>query len=393
MTAEAIISQEQRPLSQGEKSAWKSLRGRLKTSLDQSTLMLMGGRNSGLTINAGIINNSLSPSVMKPTSFPLTPDAVDRASVFADVLLGNKGKQPKANYTKGIGENDIANLPQTAVNFGVDGANKSGIVFRIVHGASEEVPLRSLTSALPALQMMDAMFQEGVTPPELQIVLANNISSAINDLSSEKVAKQAQLFAAAQQLYISHFFPHLQESVVLLEDAPFVEKSVVAQSLQSTARALDKINGRTLDKLSQKGAADMPADKKRMYGAAHPLFHDAIPKGLLIPLVDGQRDYVVPQTIISMGGTQEVDFYDIRSQVRELVDSSFPLVNTLQLFTRHGVPPYYMANGGDVSLSSIAGNSEIADVAEHDLRYLQRVSASRGDFHGFIDNLRERMAA
>src|SRR5206468_3403618 len=86
------------------------------------------------------------------------------------------------------------------------------------------------------------------------------------------------------------------------------------------------------------------------YGASHLLIHDTDIPGSLVPILPGQPDLLEePDVIISMGGHKEEFFYRLRYALKPKLGDHFKRVNTVQYFTRHHVPPYYMARDGDVA--------------------------------------------
>jgi len=92
-----------------------------------------------------------------------------------------------------------------------------------------------------------------------------------------------------------------------------------------------------------------------MYGAAHVVLHETSGDRVLRPLVDTNGQEIFPdQTILSAtgiinyGGIQELPFYALRQEARSI--SSLSILPSIQFFTRHHVPPYFMSEGGDLGL-------------------------------------------
>lgn len=91
-----------------------------------------------------------------------------------------------------------------------------------------------------------------------------------------------------------------------------------------------------------------------------------------------------PKSIISMGGRQERFFYRLRHEIKPSLPERYGEVLTFQFFTKHQVPPYYMASDGDVSMADGLGFSRIGLAAKYDLNYLRNQSVLRGDLEQFL---------
>lgn len=226
------------------------------------------------------------------------------------------------------------------------------------------------------------------------MIFANNISSRLDSLNAEKTIEQAQRFAEIARDYVQMFFSTLSKHVVFLKDTSLEKGSVLRGELLSIAAVLRDKTGKELrDALRIKGTNNGAARMYVFYGAAHPLFHDADIPGSLEPLLVNQPNILHPDTIISIGGYQEQDFYKLRHSLKPYLNAAYNTVKTLQFFTRNRVPPYYMARGGDISLDDVMSgrqSSEISAAAQHDLDYLKMVSNTRGRFSDFIEKQREK---
>ena len=303
-----------------------------------------------------------------------------------------------ADYIAGIGGYDYQNLPGIAVHLAKQG-DSARVVYRTVFGGSTETSIRSISAITPALQQMDrveSLEHTIVTPPkapQLQVVFANNLAASLKGMNYEVVADESRVVARVMQKYVREFFPSLIDSVVFLEDVSAEESPYVRSELAFLTDAMHAFASNGMkQKLLQKGT-NGSQELKTTYGAAHLLMHDSNDPRLLRPLLPEQPDAQVPEVIISMGGMQERDFYDIRFDLKPELDPTYNTIPTFQFFTRHSVPPYDMARGGDVSLASVIQNGVINTdamprAAKMDIEYLERVSKGRGDYDRFVAGLK-----
>jgi len=355
----------------------------------------------------GVIRGRLMPAlaaaIYEPTSDPLVNAEFNkRLPVVADILLGNTVGVLNVRYINAIGGgDDLENVAQIAIDLAEDKADETGTVIRMVFGATEKMPVRALSYPLPVLQMMVAMEEIGITPPQLQLVFANNISAGINEFSQDEVAAQTKLFVVAEQEYLKRFFPELSDRVVFLEDVPLESVGTLANDLQAIKKAIEEKGDRELlAQLLSKGGKDSIA-----YGGAHLLFHDLAPEGLLKP-VDGvvQPDMIIPQTMMSVGGRQEEIFYVLRMDAKKKGGLPFHAnqrVKTVQFVTDHAVPPYRMAKyrygdrfedmpNGDIALQDVGRNvyGLVDPTVVFDFAYHLQVSLARSNFVEFLGEKR-----
>lgn len=376
----------------GEGRLSRKLTNRMKSTFDASQLSLVGGRFTGETIKARHLMPALTSMIHVPIYDPLKEASFNTTlpKIAETLVVGNDDLRAR-NYIDAIGGEDFTNLPSVAVDLSLSGDSETGIVFRTVFGATEEMPLRALSYLVPALVLQDDFREKGVVPPQLQVVFANHFSSAVNSMNYEKVKEQTSLFSLVAREYITQFFPELADRVVFLEDVPLEKHFSLRKELDRYTTILASSEGEIKADLVRKGF-NSDLDDSLLYGAAHVLFHDANPQGLLNP-ISSQPDYVSPTTIINIGGAQEKFFYHLRQSLKDAVGVS-DQVRTLQLFTRHHVPPYYLAQGGDISLADVINGeslpTEIARAASYDLNYLNAESNRRGDFGSFLENLGDR---
>lgn len=350
-----------------------------------------GAFNSGSVVIVGNGGDKRSESARFRSALedvvvpPLT--VVERAGLdvalpkIYEAMLSMKG----TSYIDSIGGEDAHNLPSIGVQLALK-EEKPSVAFRVVFGATEEMPLRSISYLLPALLTMERVRAAGGELPQLQVILAQNISSRLNRLDLERVADQASKFSKTARAYVDEFFSDLCESVLFLEDAPMDVGGELREEVVSLARNHVHVSSASQEALIAKGNGSGRLNP--YYAAAHLLMHDRDGASYLRPMEGEQPDFVAPSSIVSFGGAQERLFYDIRQEMKPKLGPEYNSVRTLQYFTRHHVPPYYMARGGDISLDDLIyrepGDSPIAVAAVYDLDFLRSVSEAKGDYQKFL---------
>lgn len=376
------------------------LMNRCRYSFDSSQLALVGGNFDGKKVKspqlAPYLQNTVLPNM----------DSVDRAGfnlrlpeVYNVMLFLSNGTLFEEGYVEGIGGNDYGNIAQIGVDLAAE-REASGVVTRLVFGGVEEMPLRAISYLLPPLIYAEQMKKLGIETPQLQVIFANNISGALNHLDQERANDQSIRFAEFAHDFIREYFPEVSDSVVFLEDTPLNEGSVIREELLSVARVLNEhLSPEARESLLGKGNNGSNR-LNPFYGAAHLLVHDTNIPDILTPLIKDQPTTISPQVIISFGGYQERLFYKVRQEIKPHLGSEYQRVPTLQYFTKHRVPPYYMARGGDYSLDDALQGvafrpDSVATAAQKDLSYLESVTSKRGtvDFADFIASHAERIAA
>lgn len=308
--------------------------------------------------------------------------------VTEQMLLVGGTTSYEESYIEGLGGSDYQVLPEIAIKAALDGAPST--VIRLVYGATTEMPLRALSYLLPALIYMEHN-REVVL--QLQVIFVNNISSRLDRMDTPTASKEAKTFAGIAQDYIQNFFPDLGRKTVFLEDIPLDRGSDLRRRLLTLTTSLKNIApDDILDDLGRKAVNNGSGRTYAFYGAAHVLIHDIDIPGSLVPLLPDQPKIVAnPGVIVSIGGRKEEIFYRLRHALKPYLDSEYNHAKTLQFFTRHHVPPYYMARGGDIALKDITSNGykyvDVAPAALHDIDYLFKVSISRGDIGEFFAGL------
>lgn len=379
-------------ISQGRELPTR-LRNGMETVAQRSELTVIVGEFDGNRLSKHYLASAIGRVKYIPSENLIAEAQFYRGlPAVAGALVSSEPKLKEESYVSAIGGEDMQNLPQIAVDIASKGGRDSKSVMRIVYGASEKIPFRALSYMLPCLVMMEHMQKNGVDVPQLQVVFAFNTPNFRNGFDHRRVSQQARLFVSVVRGYVGEFFPNLSDKTVFLEDSPISQGSGVAQEYDRLTEALKQnVSGILKEKLLKKGI-DPSFEKNIAYGAAHVLFHDAALEGLLWPLTDDHSEMVHPHTIINIGGHQEKDFYILRNHLKSIAGIGENGVRTLQLFSRHRVPPYYMARGGDVLLEDVVRgrenySTEIAETALYDLKYFKKVSDRRGDTKGFIRNL------
>lgn len=291
--------------------------------------------------------------------------------------------EPSSNYISGLGSYDANNVIEVG-NRIVQG--KGGVVYRIVFGASEEVPLRALSYVIPSLELMSRLKDNGFDVPQLQVIFANHISGGLNGLDLGKVRSESFNLASCISRMARNHYSGVFDSIVFLEDQNPREAEFLSQALYNCSSCVkETILSADREILAGKGSGE--TDLNYLYAGAHLLVHDFdIP--MFSPVFASQELQKPAEVLISFGGIQEKLFYKIRHEVRTGL-SARRLVPTLQYFTRHHVPPYYMARGGDISLNAasgeILGGKTIAKAAESDLSLLVQKFGGYPELFEFLE--------
>lgn len=358
----------------------KKVQGRMRAAFDSSQLQVVGGQFDGKPAKSRHYSDALR-------NVSCGDEGIDTARFnvkmpfVTERLLGVRSIHP--TYIEGIGDDALENLPQTVVDLAAKGADASGTVMRIVYGATTEMPFRALSYPLPALTMMEEMQldpQKGIEPPQLQIVFATSTSATRNGIDVGNASEEALKCAELTRAYVQEHFPNIAHRVAFFSDRA---DSDANNEIERIAQSLSRHPGSDLKDGLQRRGEVFDLKKSLEYGAAHVLFHDISLPDLLTPLFPDQADIVIPSSIINIGGKQEQFFYGVRRHLRDQVNGDYTFVPTIQLFTMHHVPPYYMARGGDLSIDTNAFSLEgVANAAARDLRYLQDVTRVRRHLSG-----------
>lgn len=365
------------------------LGNRCQSTFNRSQLEIMGGENSGQILKARHLLHDLTDATLPNL------DPAERAQFNAALPKTYQAVLGMANpstlsYVNGIGGNDYSNIPRIGINLA--SSADSSPVTRVVFGATEEMPARSLSYLLPALSYVENFKKHDVREPQLQVIIANNISTQLNGLDLSQTTAQMDLFIQTASSYIKAFFPAVADSVVFLKDKPLEKGSQIRDELINIARSLhETCEDEAKEKMKQKATNHTKLRSHLLYSAAHILLHDADIDGVLESAAPDQPPVSRADAIISFGGSQELDFYKIRHSLKPHLEAKYQTVDTLQFFTKHRVPPYHMAQGGDYNLAAMINGDKpeaIAPTAIYDLKYLQAISSTRGSLQDFIQEQR-----
>ncbi|MFC8675884.1 hypothetical protein ACFUEN_24815 [Streptomyces griseorubiginosus] len=274
-----------------------------------------------------------------------------------NALVGPEAR--RSGYVQGLPRHGVAPLLRAAGE-----AVRAPLVLRIVYGASTTIPLRALSYVLPAVRMASRLTETGLRAPHLQIVLAGSLGCRVNGLPGAAVAEETTLLARCLDLLLSSLVPG---RFGLYDTLP---APGVVTALDDLVRSLTPVRrSRVLERLGGKGGAT--ADEQTLrYAAAHVLVHDRA----AVPLTLRQGTAVpADATVIDVGGLQERHFHAVRHLFAAGAERG-PGLGAMVL-SRHSVPPYTMARGGDVGLREfVDGGSPqgrpLASAVRHDLRLL-----------------------
>jgi hypothetical protein len=371
----------------------KGTKNRIIAMLDASRLILVGGEHEGKMAKSPQLLEYISDNPFVQDSSEAQELNTRLVTALGDLLL--VGNTTTETYVEGIGGFDYQAVPTLAAELATKPRDHK-IAIRVVQGATTEMPFRALSYIVPPLVLMDKLQKDGFKPPQLQFIAAHHISGGLNGLPEHVTGVQAKQFADVASNYVDMFFPELADSVVFLQDGEIQKDSDLRDELINIARIVyKKVSGNISDALRTKGENNGSSRMYAFYAAAHLLMHDRDFPGSLRPILADSKDPVSPETIVSIGGKQEDIFYKLRHEVKPFLDHNYNRVQTLQYFTRHVVPPYYMARGGDISLDAVIKGEKstgIAATARYDLDFLENVTYRRGDLDEFIEKQRRKAA-
>lgn len=330
-----------------------------------------------------IAESQLGPSVLRPL------EPLSSPHIFVS--------QAK-NTLKEIAIKDAPKLVQLSFFQAKNPEIMGQVAVRTVFGASEEMPVRSLSYLLPALHLAEALRRSERFPilPQIQFILMSEMGTQINHLNGVKVAAQTELFMRIAKNFIREFYPELLPQVVFLTDNGFLGSEKVQELIDIFTNRVDISRHMLYSTLTQE-LSKTKRDNSLLYASLHVIVHDMSFGEEVFVSREGKQ--IVPRAIINIGGQNEKLFYKARRMFLESMTSSIPpVISSIQLFTCHKVPPYMkMENDGfhadDVSLSqAITQPSKCEFILFHmdgkdnllhrDLRLLEQDIS-----HSFIDFL------
>ncbi|TCR22938.1 hypothetical protein [Streptomyces sp. BK205] len=270
----------------------------------------------------------------------------------------------RTGYLHGLPRQGVEPLLQA-----VHQAVRAPLVLRIVYGASTRIPLRALSYVLPAVEMAVRLRAAGSHTPYLQVICAGSLGSQINALDDRDIDRETAVLTSALDRLLSatapgrygiyRTLPGITDSLGLLH------RLVAGLTDDQRAQVIERLNG--------KGGAS--AEQTLLYAAAHVALHDHAALPLALEAGHPRPPHPV---IVDIGGLQERHFFHTR---RLFAPPQAPGPGALVL-TRHSVPPYTMARGGDVSLRDylctgrpleLPSTLAVAPAARHDLRLLHNL--------------------
>lgn len=284
--------------------------------------------------------------------------------------------QDNSLYVESVGKIDLANLAPNP-----DASERGSTVLRLILGATTSMPFRAISyidSAVRAAAVLDNIDQ-------MQIIHANAVGSRINDIDKTKADDAAARLAEASA-EIAAIHNHTDLSILHAIDTPF-DTSVY----EPLARSAFENNPAIADTLLQRGAKH--GGDALAYMAVHFAFQDT--DKLELQPIDATAPAQAPaERIISIGCQQEQTFYLARMAMRGFADDGSNMIDhTAQIFTKHVVPPYYFARGGEPTLAE-GLNPRDYGLLESDAQerfHLIGDPAARRDIQHFItvNNLKE----
>lgn len=370
-----------------QKTYGKGILGRIRVALDNNLLPVVGGESDGQVVKF----RQFAPHL---PLYPFEPQSIDpkaarlnvRLPKVLDAMLVTDKRLKDASYIEAMGGEDFGNITKIAMGTALLEPQDPQTVIRVVYGGTNQMPLRALTGMLPALVYMDKLKDAGVAVPQLQMIFADHISSSANPhIAFENATRESTSLAKMVTRYLETFFPGLADYALMLRDTSVASGTILGQELAEVSAITDKvISDKTRQSLANKGNGN---GSSVYYGSAHLLVHDIALKGAFTPILEGQPAIVNPKAIISMGGRQEKFFYRFRHETKPHLPARYRDILTFQFFTRHQVPPYYMASDGDVSLSDYRNKpTNIGLAAKYDLDYLGNLSFPRGNLREFLED-------
>lgn len=268
-------------------------------------------------------------------------------------------------YTESVGRRDKKMTAEVLSN-----ESGEGTVLRLFFGATACMPLRGLSYVAAAQAIAEHIPHE-----QLQVIFANSLGQTTNGLGIETSRSQAMLVRDSMRRKMEVQGSDSAERIVFAEDHELDSIDAITPDISNLIVADQSLH----EKLHAKGLK-RGSDHVR-YGAAHVTHQET---NLLEPqaLSNNEPAVVTAQRIISIGCQQEHVFYALRHLARQAL-TDLPLVPTAQIFTRHVLPPYFMARGGEQSLSDALEHGidmmQMQDSsARRDVAYLLEASTSNG---------------
>lgn len=276
--------------------------------------------------------------------------------IIVNEILGKQAR--KIGYIDGT--DDVSAIVDCATQ--ASSVQKQPLVFRVVFGATEQASVRALSYPLPALQAMQRISEKTGLTSYAQIIFAHHTTSRLNKLTPSKVTEELAHIAAGIRRIVRHM--DLAERVGFYDDSPLHFDAVRDAAQVLTRVASDEF----LQTLNHKGLHDEP-QASRLYAAAHYVWHDSDS-----PNLRQLSGATIPQGApIDFGCIQEKYFRNARRLIAQALGATSIAP---QIYTRHRIPPYYMARGGDIALANYNAPEHntlvLAPAVQADIRYLEQ---------------------
>lgn len=214
-----------------------------------------------------------------------------------------------------------------------------GTVLRMFLGASECLPARALTGLISAAHTAMILPVE-----QLQVISVTSVGETINGTPRIIAKEQFERFAGIGTHILRHTMPEVVDKLIFAEDSfsPEIDsfRPLVEQHLK-TAPALH----RELARMGEGRRADFTR-----YTAAHVVNQDTA--ALELQPLHTEANIVSLERVIAIGGQKERVFHAARLGVRKLIEPEM-LIPSVQLFTHHTVPSYFMAKQGEQALDDM----------------------------------------
>lgn len=205
---------------------------------------------------------------------------------------------------------------------------------------------------------------------QLQVIFVNHLGQHINGIAPDVSRRQAGFVREVLRNILERYDPESATKIMFAEDTPQELVSKIEPDINDLIQGDEDIR----KKLSSKG--EKHGSNFASYAAAHVVHHET---AVLVPqeFTTCEPAAIKPERIVSIGCQQEHVFYNLRAKARESL-TYLPYIPTAQIFTKHVLPPYYMALRGEQSiehaLSSGVDLSQMTDLsAERDVQHLLSV--------------------
>jgi hypothetical protein len=280
-------------------------------------------------------------------------------------------------YVESVGKHDKANIVQIASH-----PTGKGTVVRLVYGATKEMPVRGMGYVAAAYGIARHIPHE-----QLQVMFVNALGLAVNGVSRTASHRQAKMVETVGRMHLARLGPGVNRSVSFCEDNYLLRE--LTEQIRTPIQEIIEDDTHLSKHLAAKSGTER--GDFATYSAAHVILHETPLATPDYGLSDESVQPVIPERIVSVGCQKEHPFYALRVKARKLL-TDLDFVPSAQVFTRHVLPPYYIARGGEQSLDhaidlGAIDMSQATDLSvQRDLAYLVGVTPGynfmRDGFHG-----------